>query len=302
MARGAGRVAELLIARSGAAALARRLRRADVVILAYHNVVPHGEPVRGDASLHLEQRAFAEQLDRLLDTHRVVALSELTPGAGPPDDPPNAVLTFDDAYAGALTAGVEELEARGLPATFFVCPGMLGREGFWWDLLAGAEGLADEVREHALWRLAGRGDDVVTWGRGQGMAVTSLPEHARPAGEALLREAAARPGIRLGSHTWSHPNLAALSREDAAAELARTRAWLEAGPSPAAPWIAYPYGLHSDAVVEEARAHAAGALRVEGGPARLNGRWTGAAHRLPRVNVPRGLSVEGLGLRLAGLR
>ena len=97
------KVAETVLVRSGAAAIARRRRIHDVAILAYHNIVPRGESVFGERSLHLDQDAFGVQLDHLMETHEIVGLDDLIergPGAGAPA----AVVTFDDAYLGALTA------------------------------------------------------------------------------------------------------------------------------------------------------------------------------------------------------
>jgi peptidoglycan/xylan/chitin deacetylase (PgdA/CDA1 family) len=63
-------------------------------------------------------------------------------------------------------------------------------------------------------------------------------------------------------------------------------------------WLSYPYGRWSPSVVEAARrAGYRGGLRIEGG--RVS---AGADPFLtPRVNVPSGLSVDGLELRCAGL-
>jgi peptidoglycan/xylan/chitin deacetylase (PgdA/CDA1 family) len=103
----------------------------------------------------------------------------------------------------------------------------------------------------------------------------------------------------LASHTWSHPNLAALEPAELTAELTRPLAWLRDGfPEPLAV-LAYPYGRSSPQV--EAAAAAAGyraALRIDGGWLR-SGR--GRTHALPRLNVPSGLSLQGFRLRTAGL-
>ena len=68
--------AERFAVASGAAAARRRRLRGRALVLAYHNIVPDGEPRVGDTSLHLPQRAFAAQLDLLLSTHTVVPLEQ----------------------------------------------------------------------------------------------------------------------------------------------------------------------------------------------------------------------------------
>lgn len=294
--------AEIALARLGPAALARARAASHTVILAYHDIVPEGCEPSGDRSLHLPRREFGRQLDRLMETHRVVSLADWSPeadGGGTDGRRPRAIVTFDDAYLGAVTCGVEELAARGLPATIFVVPGRLGRRAFWWDLLAdpvrGAP--APEVRARALDELEGRDDEVTSWAERSGLGSTDPPEHALTASETELAEAAARPGITLGSHTWTHANLAALGPDALDDELGAAAEWLEARFERYIPWISYPYGLSSP----EARSRAArwyrGGLRIEGGIAR------GAEDpfEIPRVNIPYGASLAGFELRAAGL-
>src|SRR2546423_5455975 len=107
-------IAERVLLASGGRAARWRMRDR-TLILAYHNVVPDEQPIFGDRSLHLRRSDFAAQLDALRETHDVVPLpAVLLPSHGPR---PRAAITFDDAYAGAVTLGVAEVVARGLPAT-----------------------------------------------------------------------------------------------------------------------------------------------------------------------------------------
>jgi peptidoglycan/xylan/chitin deacetylase (PgdA/CDA1 family) len=292
---------ERLLLASGAPALARRWRRDGLVILGYHNIVPDGERPAGDLSLHLPQREFARQLDRLSATHDVVPLGAL-PALPPAAGRPRAVITFDDAYAGAVTAGVAELARRGLPGTIFVVPAFVDGGTYWWDELAADGAPLDEpLRAHALDRLAGRHEAIMAWAQDRRVARRVLPDHCRGASETQLRAATATPGITLGSHTWSHPNLTRLAAADFAAELARPRPWLEQRFSAVVPWVSYPYGL-SAPDVERAGAGAGyrGGLLVTGGSTSLAAALA-AAFRVPRLNVPAGMSADGLALRAAGL-
>jgi peptidoglycan/xylan/chitin deacetylase (PgdA/CDA1 family) len=290
--------------RSGFASGRLRSGHPTAAILAYHNVLPDDAPPVGDVALHIGRRRFAAHLDRLVETHRVVPLHELHTAED--DGRPLAVLTFDDAYRGALTVGLDEVAARGLPATVFVTPGHLGGEGFWWDLLApgGGEPLADEVRTRALWSHDGNHEQVLAWAHDANVPRSALPPEARPADVSLLRQAARRPGVTLGSHTWGHVNLGALSADACHAEVERGHRGLADAVGAGATlidWLAYPYGLHSPAAVEAAGRTVSGAVLVEGGLARWQGRWSPEPLRVPRISVPRGLSVDGLSLRLAGL-
>lgn len=286
---GVDRLARLRVAPSG-------------VILAYHNVVPRGEALAGDLSLHLEQDRFSDQLDFLLETHDVVSLDELVDSDWTVTSRPRAVLTFDDAYEGALTAGIDELERRGLPATVMVAPGLLGAPT-WWDLLApeGGGPLPEKVRNHCLLELRGRNDEVLAWAREEGLGLGELPPHALPASEERVVEAGRRPGISLAAHTWGHPNLARHSPEECRDEYTRCRSWLAERNVRYSDWLAYPYGLYSRDAAELARTRFRGGLRVEGGLAWRKGQVTAPQGVLPRVNVPRGMSLNGLRLRLASV-
>jgi peptidoglycan/xylan/chitin deacetylase (PgdA/CDA1 family) len=293
---------ETILCRGGFTAAARAARRGGTLVLAYHDVVPHGGSREGDRSLHLSQRDFARQLELIARTHDVVPLADLLDSPQPARRP-RAVVTFDDAYRGAVTAGVEELARRGLPATIFVTPGFLDGGSFWWDVLArpGQGGLAPEVRDRCLGELGGRDARIRRWAEGAGLPLREPPPHQTGATEAELRTAAATPGITLGAHTWSHPSLPALSAEELEDEMARPLAWLRERFAGVLPWLSYPYGHTSPAVEDAARrAGYRGAFRVDGGwmprdPAGLR------LHALPRSNIPAGGSLENFELRTSGL-
>lgn len=291
------RAAEHALLAASADRVAMRVRPVGVLVLAYHNIVPAGENVRGDASLHLPQREFGRQLDTLRRTHRIIPLDRaLDPGA---DDRPRAVITFDDAYRGALSAGVDELARRALPATIFVAPGLLGTVP-WWDELAGPGGLDPAVRAHALGALGGRPAAIRAWAEEAGLPRRRVPAHQHVATEGELTVVARRREITLAAHGWSHASLPALAQSELEDELARPLSWLRARFGPMAPWLAYPYGNSSIEVEQAAeRAGYTGAFRVDGG-----GFTPGAGvrmHALPRLNVPAGASFDGFRLRVAGV-
>lgn len=295
-------VGERVAISTGIAAIVRRTTRGRTLILAYHNVMPdgEGEAVRGDISLHLPRRQFARHLDALARLGDVVPLASVDDA--PRSNRPRFVVTFDDAYAGALSGGLDELRRRGMPGTVFVAPGLLGGST-WWDALADPEsGLTpDHARQHALTQLAGRSDAVLAWAHstlGRDPDTTRAP---RISTIAELRSALAYDGLTVASHTWSHLNLAALAADELERELRSPAEWLMAQFAERyVPWLSYPYGLSTPAV--ERAAMVAGytaAVRVSGG-------WLGpqpAPNRfaVPRYNVPRGLSDAGLRLRLSGI-
>ena len=272
------------------------------LVLAYHNIVPEGGRIGGDTSLHLPQRLFAWELDFLVEHCTVVSLDRLIAGPASGDRRSQIAITFDDAYLGAVTAGVDELASRGLPATIFVAPAFLGGGTFWWDRLSecGAPGPAPAVREHALTACRGLDAEVAAWAALAGVASRPVEPHMRVASEEELAAAVRRAPITLGSHSWSHPNLTLLgSPEDLSRELTAPLSWLRDRFAAVQPWLAIPYGLSSPEV-ERATASAgySAAFRVFGG-------WLpdprGNLLDLPRLNVPSGLSRNGFALRCAGL-
>ena len=295
------RLAEHALAWSGVPWLSARARRHATLILAYHDIVPHGAVRGGDASLHLPQAQFADQLDALARTHDVVPLDVALGGGAPARSRPRAAITFDDAYYGAVTAGVEELARRALPATIFVPPGLLGGQPFWWDVLApaGDAGLDAGVRARALATLTGTPRTHHANARRTPATRPPLPSHVRSATEEELSRAAATPGIALGSHTWSHPNLAALDEPELGDELARPLAWLRERYDGVVPVLTYPYGLFSPRVQHAARAAGyEAALRIDGGWL-VRGRHD--AFDLPRLDVSSGVSAAEGRLRVAGV-
>jgi peptidoglycan/xylan/chitin deacetylase (PgdA/CDA1 family) len=290
---------ERLLLWGGVAHARRILLSGNVVVLAYHNIVPAGEVVAGDRPLHLPQRMFADQLDALLRTHEVIPLGSLFDPVRAEGARPRAVITFDDAYRGAMTAGVEELARRGLPATVFVAPAFVGRDTpFWWDSFSGPRGLDPAFRQHALAALHGDDQRVRTWARDRGREEMQVASHALCAGEEEIRAAVRTAGITLGAHTWSHVNLAAVGAGAHHSELVLPLAWLRERFDSVVSWLAYPYGLAGPAAREAAfQAGYVGALRVDGG-------WVPSHVRdpydLPRLDVSSGISLEGFRLRASG--
>lgn len=303
-ARGAVKsLLEETLIRSGLPAVLRARRRGDALVLAFHNIVPHGETAAGDLSLHLAQQAFGQLLDSVLETHEIVPLHG-TLAAPEKRRRPRLAITFDDAYVGAVTAGVEEVVRRGLHATIFVPPAFVGGETFWWDEVAdvASGAVPAAVREHCLWSLHGDTLSVRRWAAESRIRRNVLPEHQRCASETQLRRAVSRPGITVANHTWSHVNLAAVDAGRLEEELNRPVEWLHERFQRVLPWITYPYGLYSAQVERAAeRSGQIAGMRVDGGWLRPEGRERDR-YRLPRLNVPAGVTVNGFRLRAAGVR
>ena len=297
----AKRLVERALVAGGAASVGRAVHRRSAAVLAYHNIVPDDAPRVGDRSLHLSQSDFAAQLDALQARFDVVPLGELLEEHARPPRRPRVAITFDDAYHGAVTLGVDELSRLGLPATVFVAPALLGARAFWWDLLADATRgeVEPALRDRVLTELRGRGSAILAE-RGDGDDAR-LTEFHRPASVSEVVNALQRhPGLTLGAHSWSHPNLAALPDAELANELDLPLQWIARMTDRWLPIIAYPYGLTSPRVEQAAaeRGYIAG-WRATGG-------WMRSMRRqrldCPRVTVPAGVSSDGFALLVAGVR
>lgn len=267
------------------------------VILAYHNVVPDNAPACGDRSLHVSVSAFARQLDRLMQTHTVVPLTDtLSPV---PQHRPRVAITFDDAYLGAIELGLAELARRDLPSTVFVTPGLLGGHIFWWDALASAEGLSPALRSVALSELQGKDRVIRRWASEHAHNTSSLSAYYRSATHDELIVAVSQGRVQLGAHTWLHPALPTLDPNELRFELERPLAWLRERFACAIPWLAYPYGLSAPNVESATReAGYEGACLVSGGwvPRAITNRFA-----IPRQLISNGLSESGFTIRLSGL-
>lgn len=289
---------EATLASRFVSSVSRQRTKGKRLILAYHGVMPEGASPVGEQSLFVAQRTFAAQLDMLREVADVAPLDRIDEEG---DGRPRVAITLDDAYKGAVCEGVTELVKRHLPATIFVAPGLLGGRVFWWDALSSANGVLDiSVRDHALNALAGSDMRIRQWASTTELGTTAnLPDYARSATVEELRAAVRHPEITLGSHTWSHRNLARLDIAEIVDEVTRSRAALRGQfGSRVIDWLAYPYGFDSVAARQAVAASGyVGALRVEGGW--HNSRRT-APYARPRLNVPSDYSVARLKAHVVG--
>ena len=208
-------------------------------VLVYHKV-----DCRSEIGLtRLSPRRFARQIEALAAAGwRTLPLRELAgtvAGTRPVGDREFAI-TFDDAYRGLRDYAFPALADVGFTAACAVITEYAGRLNRW-DVAIGGRRFA-----HLAWR------DVVRW---------------------------QRRGIEFISHTATHPRLSWLEADQAAIELTRSRATLEAALGTPVLAIAYPYGAAGPR--ERALARAAGY--------RLGfvvcTRWSGDALAVPRTPV-----------------
>ncbi len=239
-----------------------------LLILGWHNVEGTwafpAEPGSGT-------RGLRRQLSMLRRVATVVALDAALDDlvSGRPLPPRAVALTFDDGYRDNLDIALPMLQELGLPATFFLIPGVLdGEITPWWETLGHAFTTSPKDSLHwdgTEWALSGaerrRSHDRVAARLKQFRqterlaAVEEITDRLDPPDDAGVpsmfldwdgaRELAQRGGV-IGAHSRDH---AILANEPAAGQcrnLAEARRALEAGLDRGVDLLAYPNGTPAD--------------------------------------------------------
>lgn len=250
----------------------------------------HGTPSRDAAQLERQLRALSL-------VFQIVPLAELaTPRR---NGRRRVALTFDDGLKSNIEVAYPILRKLGLPATFYVCPGLIESGGWMWNHEARQRLLS--LAPQALAELAdtvGAPAEVeafIDWMKGLKLA-------ARQKVEADVR--AATPGFRpsqaqrdefdvagwqelraldprvvtVGSHTMSHPILTSLGPDEVEAEMRESRSVLERELGREVKHFCYPNGDLDQQTVVAARRYYDSAVTVE--PGSLDADVD--PHRLPR--------------------
>jgi peptidoglycan/xylan/chitin deacetylase (PgdA/CDA1 family) len=120
------------------------------LVLMYHRVAAvHHDPF--DLAVHPDR--FTAQIEHLVELGSTVPLEEVT-GSRHRN---GIAVTFDDGYADNATVAAPRLSAAGVPATFFITAGRLGRRHFWWDRVTEALLGPDLLESSVDVEVAGRG-------------------------------------------------------------------------------------------------------------------------------------------------
>src|SRR5262249_25989232 len=186
-----------------------------IPILAYHRVV---DVVPLDDYYHicLPRDLFVQQMHTLA-AEGYSTLSLETASAlmqqSDPIPPQQVVLTFDDGYLDTFEIAAPILRRFGFTATVFIVAGLVGRRSLW---AAGKCCTAPLMNWPQIQQL-------VQW------------------------------GFSVGSHTITHPELAALSLEDARHEIVHSRQILETQLSRPVTTFCYPFGEWNEATYDLVR-------------------------------------------------
>jgi peptidoglycan/xylan/chitin deacetylase (PgdA/CDA1 family) len=231
------------------AAVARTAHR--LRVLAYHRV-PSAE-------------RFARQVEHLVARYVPVSGAQVADAlAGGPALPARAVwVTFDDGDPSVVASGLPVLEQAKVPATVFVCPGLVeGGEPPWWRVVeaAGDAGVGavvgGQLREgRALVRALKVVPDAERRAVLRSLAEAGPPAPASPW---ALSEADLRrwldAGMEVGNHTWDHPCLDRCEPDEQREQLVRAHEWLTSFLGRHPRLFAYPNGdhtVHAESVLAE---------------------------------------------------
>ena len=249
--------------------------------------------------------AFGEQLQYLAANFRIVSpatmLANLVHNGSPAAD--EMVLTFDDGLRNNLTVVYPLLKKFNAPATFFVCPGLLGSGRWLWNHEARCrlQTLGRESRLELARNLGATShtvEGIISW-----MKELKLQERRRV--EDVLRVRTRHytashqqreafdimswdelrsldPAlITIGSHTFSHPILTALTDEQLEFELCESRRALEEKLNRPVDYFCYPNGSYDTRVHRAVTAAYSAAFTTASGVVK-NGQ-SHDLHRLPRI-------------------
>jgi len=257
----------------------------------------HGTPSESAPALEAQLRYLARHF-------RIVPLESVMNRFGNPGASSNEiVLTFDDGLRNNLTVVYPILRALCVPATFFVCPGLIGSGKWLWnhEVRSRLKTLPQQGLRDLTWQLQAPSDsveEIVEW-----MKTLDLPKRQQ-AEEAVhlttpsfnptdaQREAydmmtwedlrSLDPGlITIGSHTLSHPILPRLTPDELEFELRESRHLLEQRLNRAVEFFCYPNGSYDARVYQAVKTIYRAAVTTESG---VVGRSDNTdPHRLPRI-------------------
>jgi peptidoglycan/xylan/chitin deacetylase (PgdA/CDA1 family) len=258
----------------------------------YHGTAAQGAP------------ALAAQLRYLARNFKIVSLAAMVNRLAQHSAAPNEiVLTFDDGLRNNFTVVYPVLRQLQVPATFFVCPELIGSGRWLWNHEARCrlqaldrETLADLRRTLLAPNPSMEG--IVEWmktlkpqqRRGVEERIRKATSSFRPAPEQSQANdmmdwdelATLDPAlITIGSHTLTHPILTTLTTEEINFELSESRRLLEQKLAREIPFFCYPNGSYDKRVYQAAKNNYHAAVTTETGVLSRKNEFD--LHRLPRI-------------------
>ena len=247
-----------------------------MLTLLYHNILtgPADDVPVAERQVTLEtfrrhMLRFRHKLLNPFDVHAQLTVGKV---------PRGVLVSFDDGAVGVINAG-RVLAELGAVGVVFICPGAIAN-GLWFHRVADA--IVRATTQRLRWRqldqaLAGRSARLAAYSSVSKVLFEMSPvardealeevvdalhiSSAQPTAalatldEVTLRQAQATGGLVFANHSWSHPNLVALSTQELDREVSGAQSWLESSGLPVLPWFAFPRGIHDARVREVVARH-----------------------------------------------
>jgi len=260
----------------------------------------HGTPRRQAASFERELR----WLKRRFNIVPLRSIANAATNGGTLGD--KVALTFDDGLRSNIEVAYPLLHRLAIPATFFVCPGLVDRAKWLWTHEARRRlaRLSPRARAELAqeWGASAEIDEFVTWMKTlDGTVRRRVEQRLQEATPGFAPTAAEREAfdladwkalrgldpaiISIGSHTLTHPMLPGVPEAELETEVRDSRRQLERGLERPVDTFAYPNGDLDSAADACVRRHYRVALRANGG-------WVKRGvdpYRLPRIAAPSGV-------------
>lgn len=197
--------------------------------------------------------AFRRQLTHVLRGRRLVSGAEVAAAlhGGRPLPSHAAWVTFDDGCVDVVDAGLEVLSDLGVPATMFVCPGLIQEQRpFWWDQVLAALSEAPVRFRGRDWRDRSLVTELKGVDDAERRAVVAELEARTGASNALAARVLTVDHLRswvdagheIGNHTWDHPCLDQCSEAEQANQIVSAHDWLSGTLGRRPDLFAYPNG------------------------------------------------------------
>lgn len=236
------------------------------LVVNYHRVLSAPDALLGSEP---DLPTFRWQMELLSSCFNVLPLEDAVRASAAGRLPPRAVcITFDDGYRSLHNLALPVLREFDLPATVFIASGHIDKGNMWndriieavqamphgmldlEDLGLGSYSLHNVAQRHAaIGMLTERCKYLPPAARHAAIERLSALAHRDHASELMLtREMVLdldRNGVTIGAHTVSHPILTSLDDDSARAEIADSKAELEAILGKPVRLFAYPNGKRS---------------------------------------------------------
>lgn len=277
-------------------------QRARLSVLIFHRVVPEPDPLFPD---EMHSARFDQLCGWLKAWFNVLPLDEAARCLGEGSLPARACcITFDDGYADNLHIATPILKKHGLTATFFVATGFLDGGRMWNDTVIESiracrqpqlalEGLGQftldttAARRSAIDALIGQLKYLPVAERLQATEAIAAQAGVAPPTDLMMSSdevrALRRTGMLIGAHTVTHPILARLDADQAAAEIQAGQRTLQALLGERIGLFAYPNGKPgADYLPEHPNI-----VQELGFDAAVSTAWGAAGTQTDRFQIPR---------------